>query len=661
MKLRIHGDNIIECERALKLIVHSYKGILVSENKSIIVPSYVIKYEDNKIIKVELFGGHNRWNIDINTELSKYGAPLREATDVYITKLKDDNNSEELLVAIEFCNALPAGNNAWQRNGRAITCAEIGVPYFYFAEIGGVELDSNRKVKAPRFPNPIVPFSYLTTSRNFNVICVPVYEAHPAISGELIEKFMPVFGTDTCMGLLKSIINRGETKNEEEMLIEKGITLVKLLSENRKRRDTFHDTEWEDFLKLSSGQKKSEWIKKHPNRKIWKKKVSSKVPITKSFDELLTKTQNLNLLSVGSKTIPICLVVNGNIKNFSTLLKEIYPPKIINKLANQIEKKNKPLLIVWITGFKPKGDDSRPDRGLVPLARMLFGNDIDILTIVYGPARKHIWNIFRENSSKLAKNNGLWQSILNLSNYVLADSITSEYGALTKIISQNLKKKSIKVTFNAAKSNSFFGEHEVDTAIHILFSRQHKANVFESMCNPPGGDWSGISFFDFSSQTEYRWTSLPRVSANFAKRPDHIIQIHHENVDIFLTIESKNKGKDLEKKIGRRLIEYVETFIGTPPTAHKLNKQEWQLFKGKQSPIKNFSLYSGGAFIYKNLKEMETKIQEGKLDFIFAFEFNHIKEDNIVHILLTKKCQFLNRIFTHIFSQYKSSIKIKIY
>ncbi|MEI6436946.1 MAG: hypothetical protein WCP32_19140, partial [Bacteroidota bacterium] len=70
---------------------------------------------------------------------------------------------------------------------------------------------------------------------------------------------------------------------------------------------------------------------------------------------------------------------------------------------------------------------------------------------------------------------------------------------------------------------------------------------------PPGGDWSGISYWDFSDKTEYRWTSLPRVSATKAKRPDHIIQINSQEVNSFLVIESKNNAKDLEENIGNRL------------------------------------------------------------------------------------------------------------
>ncbi len=182
MKFRIHGDNIIECERALKLIVLAYSATVKRLKSSIYLPIYQINTSENQLFTVDLLSGHDRWNVQIKDELAKHGAPLREATDAYVTKLSDDEQKEDILLAIEFCSALPAGNNAWQRSGRALTCSEIGIPYFYFAEIGGVELDDKRAVKAPRFPNPIVPFSYLTTSKSLQVVCVPIYEPHPAIT-----------------------------------------------------------------------------------------------------------------------------------------------------------------------------------------------------------------------------------------------------------------------------------------------------------------------------------------------------------------------------------------------------------------------------------------------------------------------------------------------
>jgi sensor histidine kinase YesM len=181
------------------------------------------------------------------------------------------------------------------------------------------------------------------------------------------------------------------------------------------------------------------------------------------------------------------------------------------------------------------------------------------------------------------------------------------------------------------------------------------------MCNPPGGDWSGISYFDFLDKTEYRWTSLPRVSETKAKRPDHIIQIHTKKEEIFLVIESKNNARDLDENIGVRLTQYVNVLFKIPPTAYKPTKQDWQSFTGKKSPLNNAVTYSGGSFVYKNLAEMENEMQDGKLDFVLAFEFKNDGTETIGHLLLSDKSKFLNGIFTDIVSQFNGSFKIKIY
>lgn len=648
MKLRIHGDNIIECERALKLIELAYDATSIRMKSSIYLPVFEIQKDKKTLFIVDLLAGHDRWNVHIKEELAKHGAPLREATDAYITKLSDDGKIEEILLAIEFCSALPAGNNAWQRSGRALTCSEIGIPYFYFAEIGGVELDENRAVKAARFPNPIVPFSYLTASKSLQVVCVPVYEPHPAISLELRDKYMHIFGLSASLSLIKCIVEGSNYDDELQILLEKGLTLVQILTSDRKRKDTFQTLEWTTFLEITSGQQKANWLSKEENKQIWKKKTSDKVLVSATFSTLLSEIQKLNCLSVGAKEIPICLLDKNNIANFIKILKEIYPKSSIDLLVKSLEKANKPIVIVWITGFKPQGDDSRPDRGLVPLARMLFGNDIDILTIVYGPAKESTWDIFEKNPLKLAQINGLWEAIFNLSNYILADSATSNKGVMTYLTDRKLERKHEKVRFEAATPSNQFSEHDVDTAIHLMFSKKEKYNIFEGMCNPPGGDWSGVSTLDYTSKNEFRWTSLPRVSAIGGKRPDHVIQILHENKVYFLVIESKGKATDLEENIGQNLAQYLTDLFSNPPTAYKKHKKEWSLYDKTTLPLTEFTTISGGAFIFKNQEAMTKSMSEGCLDFVIAFEFKELGQPSIIHCEVSSKFKFLDALFNKI-------------
>lgn len=86
------------------------------------------------------------------------GGVLRESADAILTRFSDDTESP--ILAIEFCSALPAGNQAWQRSGRAYSMAKAGIPYLFITELGGFELSVDRKKKAARLPNPAVPYSY---------------------------------------------------------------------------------------------------------------------------------------------------------------------------------------------------------------------------------------------------------------------------------------------------------------------------------------------------------------------------------------------------------------------------------------------------------------------------------------------------------------------
>ena len=659
MIFRIHGDNIIECERTLDLITAAYQSQAIRISNSLYFPCFQVCKGSLVLFDVELLAGHNRWGVVISEVIAKHGAPLREATDAYITRLSADKKTEEIILAIEYCNALPAGNNAWQRSGRAIACAEIGIPYLYFAEVGGVELDINRAVKAPRFPNPLVPFSYLTATNDLNVICIPVYEAHPAISEELRSKFSSIFGLADSLKLIRCLLDQTDSHKQLQSLIDKGTTLVQILSDERKRLDTFKGDEWHQFLNSGSGLQKAKWIWEYATHLIWQKKSSDKVNVSRTFKKLLTQVQKLNCLSIGAKEIPICIVPENKIADLTILLKTLYP--IQKELHKIISQNNKPLVIVWITGFKPRGDDSRPDRGLVPLARMIFGNEVDILTIVYGPAKESTWRIFQKNPLKLAEINGLWEAVINLSNYVFTDSATSENGAMFYATNRKTIRQRKSIFFDKANSQIEFSEHDTDTAIHSLFSRREDLGIFESMCNPPGGDWSGVSVLDFKTKEEYRWTSLPRVSLVQGKRPDHVLQILREKELVFLSIESKNYGSDLENDIGKRLNTYLKELFSSPPTAYKLVGKKWQLYLNKITPIKRFTTLSGGAFTYKNDQEISEEMENGCLDFVFAFDFKHHSQPTILHAKFNGQSSFLLKTLTELCKQFKGGVEIQVH
>ncbi|PJF38798.1 MAG: hypothetical protein CUN55_16240, partial [Phototrophicales bacterium] len=226
VNLRIHGDNIIECERGLNLIAESFGGTTRFVTNPPYMPRYEILNKDAIQFEVELLAGHGRWGVNLQNIFQLYGAPLREAADAIITKITEQD-TEEVLVAIEFSSALPAGNNAWQRNGRALACAIAGIPYLYYTEIGGVELDENREIKAPRFPNPIVPFSYLTASQIYGVLCLPVYSASPSSSSNIRSQFSSVIGVNDAKQVIRHIIEGNLSSQSYNALVLKTMEMVR--------------------------------------------------------------------------------------------------------------------------------------------------------------------------------------------------------------------------------------------------------------------------------------------------------------------------------------------------------------------------------------------------------------------------------------------------
>ena len=274
-------------------------------------------------------------------------------------------------------------------------------------------------------------------------------------------------------------------------------------------------------------------------------------------------------------------------------------------------------------GFKPRGDDARPDRGLVPFVRMLTGKEASILTFVYGPAPKESWKLFETNPRKLASINGLWEAIFSASDAVLVDSATSKRKLnilKDEFYNKDFKpiNKNIIVLPNPAK----IGENDVDTILHTFLTQNKSLKIFEGMCNPPGGDWSGISILEQKNDIEYRWLSLPRVSQTDAKRPDHVFQfLGLTSKPILLSVESKENSTELESEIGIRLNRYLYDLLKTPANAErKSNSEKWNY--SEYNLLKNDFLFAS-AVAFIRVKNDDIKIIEKKVkcDIIFEFYF----------------------------------------
>ena len=607
--LRIHGDNIVECERTLKMIAEAYNSTYELQKSPVYFPKYSIKTKDC-IFVIELLSGHGRWSdIDLGDIIYKAGGRLRESADSYLTEIA--GNQETVLLGIEYCSALPAGNNAWQRNGRALASVFANVPYLYYAEIGGIELDENRTPKAPRYPNPAVPFSYVSLSHDMNSVCLPVYRAHPSMTLQNMLAYKSALGYDDGLVFIRQILNREDTTSTVNRLKEKAVKMVEILSNGRKKKDTLKGKEWNELL-ISTNR--SSWLVQNYQEE-WQKKSSDKVLFSGTFELLKSEIKRLSVVPITAKDLPFCIVPKHKLPTLKAWIKETY-----NGLNANFDL-NKDLALVWITGFKPKGDDSRPDRGLSPLCRMILGKDANIMAIVSGPGTKYTWDKLLNSPKELCESNGLFEAIFSCCNYLLVDSATCDSYVFMPT-GAKLNKNTKPITFPYIQNPVVrYFEHDTDCAIHQILSSHKNLGVFECFCNPPGGDWSGISFF--KNGKEYKWTSLPRVSEH-SKRPDHIFQIERKGRLIFVPIESKGYGKDLENNIGNRLKDYINDLFNSEPTAYKSNdKTDWKFFEGTIGEVK-YSMISVGAFLFKDERELTNQLLRGNLDAIFAFEFGEI-------------------------------------
>jgi hypothetical protein len=654
-EINIHGDNILECERTLELIKSALDARIDYVNSPIYNPAYTIKSKNLNLI-VKLFPGYNRWNIHIWENLESLGAPLREATDSLVTRIVE--GKEVALFSIEFCNALPAGNNAWQRTGRALACAYIKLPYLHISDVGGVELGGGRKLKAHRTPNPIIPFAYSSLCRNYTSFVLPIYLPSPSSTKELKDVYKNTFGLKPALRAIKAILNEEEISKYLLEIEKTNLTLVKLLSGSRKRSNTLKGIQWDKFLSFNSGSKRLEWLSSLGIK--WTKKTSSKVQTTKTFDKLLSVVKTNYGLSIGAADIPICIIPKNKRKKFGNELKEIYGNSIDSNFLSWVSQMNESLVVVWITGFKPRGDDSRPDRGLVPLARMLLGPDVKIISIVYGPAKRSTWSQFDNSLSDLAKQNGLWQAIINFSDAVLVDSITR--GSPTGVTNRRLKNiKKKKIEFPLIKNPAWFSEHDVDSVIHYLFNRPSQNHIFECMCNPPGGDWSGLSFFDFNEKKEYRWTSLPRVSKTNGKRPDHVLQLELGERTAVISVESKDRAQFFSEGIGERLNRYTKDLITSKATVVRDLNGEWAISNDNGAMTKNIDFYSAGAFCLDNIDTMDEIMENGKFDIILALEFILSKGKVKLHVKTKRKSKHLLDVLNELILPIEDRLEVEIH
>ena len=643
----IHGDNIVECERAFELIRYALSDLMVATagpSGSAVCPEFTISLLNrDESLHFTFYPGFGRWKQDVLELVRQRGGLLKEAPDVIISRIV--SGAEEPGLAIEFSRALPAGNQAWQRNGRAYSFGLARIPYLYVAELGGYELDAQRNRKAPRMPNPAVPFSYISYSLEQETPVLPVFEVSPDADESAARNHADEFGYQELAELTRAII-LGEVPDAPYVsLRNKALNLVRNLANSARARQTLTAAQWEQaYSALESGDSLVDFLVANA-RLAWSKTAYIKA-LTPTARALMTRTAEF-AIGLTSSSLPMCIVDSVERPAFAAAVASLYPD-LPQDFRNWLLR-DRHLTICWVMGFKPRGDDARPDRGLPPLTRMLVGSEQDLLTVIYGPAAATTWPLLRDNPTALSEQNGLWASILAVSDAILVDSATDQ------ITSHGFLSSHWRGTPSRPQGESIFvepepgylGEHDVDTVLHTLLGRLAGDRVFEGLCNPPGGDWSGLSLCLSFGSTELRWLSLPRVSGDGNKRPDHVFQLFSVAAQpVILAVESKETANSVEREVGPALVNYVRNLIAAPASVERSSPSaNWQP-SAQNLETGNLLFVSAVAFIPKSDAELAAVLAKSQADIIFATEFHD--NGGRVSVTLVARSELGNTVIDYI-------------
>lgn len=618
----IHGDNIVECERTFDLIKTALADRLASitgPHGSPVCPEFELQLRTSKdTLHLTFYPGFGRWNHDIIQFVRERGGILREAPDVIITGVT--SQWEEPLLAIEYCGALPAGNQAWQRSGRAYSFGLARIPYVYVAELGGYELDAKRNRKAARMPNPAVPFSYLSFSLQQKTPVLPVFVTSPGADETSRTAYADEFGERELIALTRAILLGDNANHTHEMLRRKLLGFVRKRAAASRRGRTLTGQQWQDaYAAIKQDHALVDFVVQ--NAPLPWSKTAYIAALTDTAAALMRLTSKF-AIGLTSSELPMCIVPRDKRPAFASGVSSLYG-EIARDFIRWLER-NQHLAICWVMGFKPRGDDARPDRGLPPFTRMLIGDGEDLLTVVYGPALSTTWPMLQHEPRTLIQRNGLWEAILAVSDALLVDSYTNHvtnHGFLRPHWETAAQERSA-ATILVKPFPTRLGENDVDTVLHSLLARYAGPEVYEGMCNPPGGDWSGVSLQPADRSFELRWLSLPRVSGDNTKRPDHVFQLFGiARHPIILCVESKETANAVETNVGPMLCTYIANLIASPASIERDDPSHPWRHSTRCLDAHGFILASAVAFVPGSASQIVAVIEKAKADLVLACTF----------------------------------------
>ncbi|KKU22096.1 MAG: hypothetical protein UX31_C0006G0008 [Candidatus Nomurabacteria bacterium GW2011_GWA1_46_11] len=162
----LYSDNILEGIAILNYLTKSselldFKGIVY---EPIDQPIYIFIDNDNNHYGIKICGSFDRWELpdDVNAIKSFIDLP-----DYIFYSI----NSKKAILAGENTETASVGNSQWQREGRKVAAARIGVPFIYQTFYSGKDESQN----TIREPNSLQVFNQLLYSARYKTPSLVAY------------------------------------------------------------------------------------------------------------------------------------------------------------------------------------------------------------------------------------------------------------------------------------------------------------------------------------------------------------------------------------------------------------------------------------------------------------------------------------------------------
>ena len=176
---RVYGDNILECLTLIEWLDQTTysKFVKLGETGPLDRKIHIYKSQNGSTTYAfqlcPYYGGTGRASLWPLNPLENYFA---EKPDVVVTRLLESGLESKPILAIEFCDALQAGNQAWQRFRRAYDAALSKIPYFYVLPLIGWERDSGGlTLKGARYQNAQITLAQLALSSKYGTPSLQLY------------------------------------------------------------------------------------------------------------------------------------------------------------------------------------------------------------------------------------------------------------------------------------------------------------------------------------------------------------------------------------------------------------------------------------------------------------------------------------------------------